>query len=290
MTLERITSIQEGILVELAEFQYLTTPQLCRLTGRKRSRTNELINGLFKRHKPLVHSNSYTIDSKTGRKPSIHFLLPRGEKILSEMGSYEGLIKLPRRYSVDFTSDYTHRVLTIETLVSAKLWAKENGYRFSFSQFYFQQKKGSNRDNKGGKSLSANRIDVDTRGIGYIIPDGVFLIEKEGENPLFGLVEQHNGTETKRVLEQIHAHCVAIHEGSPSITLDIQHNGKYIANRVFITFERESCMLATMKRLLQSSDFTPFKNLFYFALSEDIEKKSFSDCWFYVDGAKVDLK
>lgn len=290
MSLERITSVQEEILAELSEFQYLTRPQLCRLTGKGKSRIGELISDLAKRYKPLVFSNNYTIGSRVGKQHSIHYLSPRGKKIL-EHAEYDGeSIKIPRRHVVDFTSDYHHRVYTIDALVSAKIWAKNMGYELSFCQFYFQQKKGSNRDNKGGKSLSANRIDVNTQGIGYIIPDSVFFIDRGNEKPLFGLFEQHNGTATKRALEQIHAHCVALHEGSPSMELEIKHNGNYIGNRVFISFERETCMIATMKRLMQSSDFEPFIKFFHFALSEDIPIKPFSECWHYVDGSKVDIK
>ncbi|MBP0484310.1 hypothetical protein [Sagittula salina] len=133
-----------------------------------------------------------------------------------------------------------------------------------FFSCYFQQSSGSNRNNKGGKSLADNRIDVESGGIGYIVPDGVFLVDRPGQKPLFGLFEQHNGKDTAKFLRQVYAHTQAMLEGAPSLHYDVQHEGVYVGNRVYCQFEHESCKQAVLQRLARSEDFKPFEEKFEF--------------------------
>jgi hypothetical protein len=80
---------------------------------------------------------------------------------------------------------------------------------------------------------------------------------------------------------------VAITHGLPSIAYNAKHEGEYIANRVFVSFEHEACMKATMYRLARDEAFQPLKPLFVFKLSEDVKVSGFQEGWMFADAQEV---
>lgn len=272
------------ILKVLAKFQYLTVSQFVKLNITKtKSGIYNSTPHLTRGRRPLV-KKADLVTPKLGRIEALHYLNSYGAKFLVNneiLNNNE--INRPQRKEVYIKSDYFHRVWTVDFFISAFLWAKKNSFIIDNINYYFQQSRGSNRNNKDGQSLSDNKIDINIDGVGYIIPDGVGLIYRKEKTPLFFLFEQHNGKDTKRVLQQIHGHVIAIINGLPSIKYQIKYQNEYISNRVFIVFEYESCMKATIKKLANSSDFQPFIKYFLFKTNEQLNNTCFSKEWLYIN-------
>jgi hypothetical protein len=281
---------QEKILRELADFQYLTVSQFVRL-GITKSKNGmyKALRGVSDEHKPSTLKISCNPNPAIGRLETVYYLSNIGVKHLVTLGLEVGDIKYPKRDSVSFASDYYHRIYTVDFFISLKNWAIGKGKYLPDFFYYFQQSSGSQRNNKGGKSLSDTRLDIEMEGVGYIVPDGVFTLKRKDKTPIFGLFEQHNGKDTKKLLGQIRAHCVAMKLGAPSLKYNIQHDREYIANRVFVSFEHEACMQATMHRLAKNSDFLPYMQAFVFKLSDDVIHTCFTDKWFHANGKIADF-
>ena len=242
---------EERVLQELAEFQYLTSSQFVRLGLTKtRKGIYPVLQKLSSGVKPEIGKINYNVNPVYGRPETVFYLTTKGAKHLIQQHGYEeDAIKRPKRSSVSFASDYHHRVWTVDFFIGIKLWCQEEGYTLRYFSYYFQQSGGSNRNNKGGKSLADNRIDVESGGIGYIIPDGVFIVDRPEQKPIFGLFEQHNGKDTAKFLRQVYAHTQAMLEGAPSIQYNVKYEGEYVGNRVYCQFEHESCLRAVQYRL-----------------------------------------
>lgn len=255
---------------ELAEFQYLTSSQFVRLGLTKtRKGIYPVLKKLSEGIRPELGKINYNVSPTHGRPESVYFLTSRGAKHLVERhGADDKDIKRPKRNSVSFASDYYHRIWTVDFFINLKLWCDQKNYSLRSFSYYFQQSNGSNRNNRGGRSLADNRIDIERGGIGYIVPDGVFIVDRPGQKPLFGLFEQHNGKDTGKFLRQVYAHTQAMLEGAPSIYYDVKHKGAYVGNRVFCQFEHESCKNAVVTRLARSEDFAPFRERFVFDFEE----------------------
>lgn len=287
--MRKVSITQEAILYELAEFQYLTNSQLAKLLDKSTSAVSRNMTALVQSYNPLVGRSDYLNNGSLGRNESIFYLTERGVKALEGRGMDRDTIKYPKRKVLSFNSDYFHRVRTVDFFISLKKWSSLQAYELESFSYYFQQNSGSNRNNRGGKHLSDNRIDIESDGVGYVVPDGIFMLRRGDQMPIFGLFEQHNGRDTGKLLRQIHAHCVAITHGAPSIAYDARHNGEYIANRVFISFEHEACMKATMYRLARDETFQPLRELFLFKLSANVKGAAFDQGWCFADGESLAL-
>ena len=106
--------------------------------------------------------------------------------IVHHIIAYE-MPKNPKRKVLAFNSDYFHRVRTVDFFVSLKLWENLQAHNLESFTYYFQQNSGSNRNNRGGQHLSDNKIDVEKDGVGYVVPDGIFMLRRDEQMPIFGL-------------------------------------------------------------------------------------------------------
>ena len=282
--MEIYSQTEQKIIEALGEFQFLTSSQMVRLGITKtRKGVYKSLANLVNSQRPLVARLNYEISPLNGRPEAIHYLTHFGVRLLEENLEADE-IKAPRRVAVAFTSDYKHRVSVINLFIDLRKWADEQGYQIDHTSFYFEQNAGSNRHNKGGKSLADNRLDIGKGGIDYIIPDGVAIVDRGEKKPLFAMIEQHNGKDAKRFLKQAYGHTLAISEGLPSIKYDVKHDGDYVANRVFCVFEHPACMASAMYRLAKSEDFQPFLPLFCFKSEEAMEKTGFGTGWVLANG------
>jgi hypothetical protein len=276
---------EERILRALGEFQYLTTSQFVRLgISKTRNSLYPTLRGLTNSKSSSLKKIDYNANPTQGRLEAVYYLTGVGVTYLTDLGLAREDIKYPQRRAVSFASDYKHRIWTVDFFIALKNWIKSKEYGAYDFNYYFQQKGGSNRNNKGGKSLSKTRLDIETEGIGYLVPDGVFIIERDEETPLFALFEQHNGKDTKKLLGQLNAHKIAISKGTPSIKYNIKHEGDYISNRVFVSFEHEGIMQATMHRICKDTSFHPFMKHFLFSLSESVNENGLFRGWVYPNG------
>lgn len=281
---------QERLLFELADFQFLTVSQAMRLIGLSSTAISDNLSRLAKEKNPTVACQDYMNNGRWGRNESIYYLTAAGVKVLEQRGLSADQIKFPKGRRVAFTSDYHHRIWTVDVFIALKLYAKAEGHELEYFSYYFQQNAGSNRHNKGGKHLSDNRIDVGAMGMGYVVPDGVFMLRREGDKPIFGLVEQHNGDDTSRAMKQIEAHCVALSKGAASLAFDAKHEGEYVGNRVFFSFELENYMRYAMHRFAKSAAFEDFGHCFLFRSAQSIREGNFEDEWVYANGAPFTLR
>jgi hypothetical protein len=291
--MEIYNNSEQAILEALGEFQFLTSTQLVRL-GRAGSRWTvwKNLNRLINTARAPVARMNYPANPSLGRLDSIHYLTPFGVRLLEGERSDREDVKAPRRVGVVFTSDYSHRIGVIDFFIALKMWAEKNGFETAHKSFYFEQKTGSNRNNKGGKSLSDNRLDIDKNGVSYIIPDGVAIVSRGEEKPFFLLMEQHNGKDTKRFMRQAYGHTLAIGEGLPSLKFGVKHQGEYIANRVFCVFENPACMQASMYRLAKNLDFdfTDVEPFFLFKTLDAMQNTTFETGWQYANGRMVEIR
>lgn len=276
----RISQGEERILRALARFQYLTSSQFVRLGAAKsKASIYPMLRRLCDTQKPSIAHIHYNGSPTTGRLESVYFLTAQGVKVLEGLGLENRSIKRPLRRDVSFSSDYHHRVWTVDFFIEALRFCEAQSYELGEFYYYFQQRSGSNRNNKGGRSLSDTRLDIEMKGYGSIIPDGVLLIRREPERPIFGLFEQHNGKDTGKLLRQLEGHRLAISEGLPSMKYNVRHEGKFVGNRVFVSFQREGCMQATMHRLAKDPSFQPFLGHFAFTLSSTLKEQGFASAW-----------
>lgn len=112
-------------------------------------------------------------------------------------------ILIPKGRATYFSQDYFHRKYTIDTQIAIHQEAKKQGMEVSFFVRYFD-KVGSAR--KGGLTSLA-KINIDSKN--FIIPDGIFMIDRGGEQYLYCL-EIYNGKDTKRVVNQLKKHIRAL--------------------------------------------------------------------------------
>jgi len=277
------------ILEALAQFQYLTSSQMVRLGIVKSRKTiYPHLARLSKQHKPAIGRVHYTINPIHGKPESTVFLTRDGMKWLVESGYEPSLIKYPKQTTVNFASDYQHRLWTVDFFISVRNWAERSQYEMGEIEYYFQQS-ATNRNNKGGRNLAITRIDIDLEGKDYIWPDGICIIEREHTKPVFIFFEQHNGKDTKRFLEQVHGHVLAIREGIPAVKYGVKHAGQFVSNRVFCCFEYESCMVAAMRRLAQSDHFKPYLRFFLFRTTESLNAGTFEDGWLLASGHEAEI-
>lgn len=281
----RISQREEEVLRALGQFQYLTVSQLLRLqVSSSKSSLYPLLRKLSESARPCIGKIHYTGSPTRGRLESIYYLSAYGAKQLLALGLTDVQIKRPLRRSVSFASDYFHRIWTVDFFIELALFARQRGYSLQDFHYYFQQRTGSNRHNKGGKSLSDTRLDIQTQGVGYIVPDGVFIVSRSPEKPFFGLFEQHNGSDTGKLLRQLEGHRVALTEGTPSLKYEVRHAGEYVGSRVFVCFERDGCMQAALHRLAKDERFHPFAEYFAFSTSENLKKEGFERAWYSMYG------
>ncbi len=95
--------------------------------------------------------------------------------------------------------------------------------------------------------------------------------------------QQHNGKSSKRLIEQLYVHLIAISEG----TACKKHNFER-SNRVAVVFELESTKHAVIKRLQKIEAFKPFYNFFIFKTNGEL-KNDFFNGWTLISGEKVNF-
>lgn len=246
--MERLTTLQSNILIQLARYKFLTVSQLYRLGLSKdiswiRTQARELSQA----GQPLIDRINFNITPHKGKVENIYFLTKKGKEALIEgMNKEEKSIKVPIGNPTNIYKDYTHRKNTIDFQIEAYLWAEtqERGTYIDFFDCYFD-KIGNNRT--AGNLQAKNKIALE--GDDYIIPDAVFLLETEHRPYLF-LFEMYDGRDTKRVIDQVTKHVKAIELGTPSD----KYNHPY-AHRVILLFEFEEMKNAFLSRTHKDSYF-----------------------------------
>lgn len=273
-----LTKAETDFLEALALYKFLTNPQVEALGVRKgAANVRDFTKKFMVKHTGMVGRVSMGVRAQAGKIPHLYYLTPKGAEFVADTLDIEPeSIKFPIPQAVASFRDYDHRVSTIDFFISLRLWAVSQGYEVLFTDAYFD-KIGSAR---GTEKLRA-KTKIDT-GSGYIIPDGAGMLETPERKHLF-LLEVYNGNDTKRVMEQLEKHLVAIGEGSPSIKYNFDR-GNFLA----VVFDTPEAKNAVIKRMQETQKFKEFKNHFRFKTIADF-KNSFYDAWELFDGSKVNF-
>jgi len=277
--MQRLTTVQSNILIELARYKFLTVSQMHRLEISHdiswiRTQAKELSEG----GNPLIERITFNVTPRKGRVENVYFLTKRGKEILIEgMNLEEANIKMPIGNSTLFYKDYNHRKNTIDFQISVYQWAKEQerGTYVDFFDCYFD-KVGNNR--MAANLQAKNKIPLENDE--YIIPDGIFLLHTP-KRPFLFLFEMYDGKDTKRVFQQVKKHVSAIALGSPS--------EKYthpFAHRVVMVFEFESMKDAFLERTRRDPYFSEVSPCFRCKSIEGVQQ-DFSSGWETLTGEKT---
>ena len=278
-----IKPIHERLLIQLASYKFLTISQFAKLGVGHPSKIKTGLQDL--REQGLIRHAQYSaVIKKKGSSERIHFLKPKGAKILleSRLELLTSEIKYPKSTNSLFRNDYFHRISTINSQISCIQWLNDNNCRLSFFDRYFD-KTGSQRSQDTTGLLSGVTRLLFSDGT-HIEPDAIFGYRNGQDKPYLYILEVFNGNDTKRVVQQLTKASQAIIEG---LAGDKYHMP--VATRLLATFENESNMKAVIERLSQDENFQfdGIDKFFFFALAETI-KEDFG-VWLNLKGQGVNL-
>jgi len=173
---------------------------------------------------------------KLGKVEDLYYLKPRGKKYLVNEHLRDPVdINLPLGSKL-FWNDYHHRKETINIRIGIEQDAKAKWYTIDFYDMYFT---GKSIPWKKGRECSTSIKVWDWK----IKADSIFLLRKpDGTKSLFCL-EYHNGTEVKRIVEQLKRYVRAMSDGTPSTKYGLE-----IWNYVLNVFAHE-----TVKRSVEEA-------------------------------------
>jgi len=226
--MESLSTTKTKILLSLARYKFLTISQMVGLeVATQRSNITSNLSRLKEGRHPLIGQINFPFIPHHGRCENMYYLKPRAKEILvEELFLDEKSIKVPLGSSVAFTSDYWHRKYTIDSFIQLDKEAKANGEDILFFDYYFDK-----LDKATSGTNAKNKIELSNGN--YIIPDGVFVKQKEDKQELW-LFELFNDLEISRPYETLLKHREALILGTPS-----EKYGFTTANKVLFIFTIE---------------------------------------------------
>lgn len=167
-----LTLKQQRIIQALARYKYLTVSQLIRLgVDRHRSNLSTAFNRLTEGKRPLVKVLKFGLMPTKGRVEALYYLTKYGAQLVEHA-------KYPIGRTVTLTSDYFHRVATIDCEIT--LYSCSEIKQVHFSHRYFDHT-GSNRT--GDRTITtALPLTGTTKDI---IADWVFMIDTALQKELY---------------------------------------------------------------------------------------------------------
>jgi len=261
----KISDKQLLILQYLARYTYLTTPHFITLGISKHAShvTGRYLKPLIEGRFPLVEYSDYSAieQGRTTRKPRIHTLTKRGRNILAEFLHVSPESIYYPINKIQFTRDYTHRVRTLDLLISFDQWTRSDDNQGNLIDPYFrysgsQRKKGSQLTSVAAVSYSG----------GVFVPDANLLHQTEENNDLFTL-ELERQPKSKRIIEEkLYPHAQILAEGVLSSKYDHE-----LGHRVLFAFESVGTMEAVASFVATNRDFSELQQHFLFAMYEDVK-------------------
>ena len=265
----------------LAKYKYLTSTQfvvLLVLYSQKGTLT-KVLKELTDMSKPLVGKESFGTDPQKGKLSNIYFLTKYGANFLIEHYNYAlEDIKSHNENSTFFKEDYFHRISTIDYNIKFDQWVKQRNGTVEFTDTYFDFIGGNN--NKNNKTLRAStKIELENK---FIIPDVISKFTINNKEYLFAF-EQHNGKDSKKLINQLTQYCLALKE--KTISAKYNHNKSI---RVVVVFEYEGTKRSVIKRLAEFEIFQKLYNYFIFKTNEEM-KDDFYHNWSLLNNQKVNF-
>ena len=264
-----LTEKQEQILLHLGRFKFLTTSQMIRLgIDRHRSNLSTALAPVRGGKRPLVKTLEFGLMPKKGRVESLYFLSQWGADVLQEQLHVEDP-KYPIGRHVSFTSDYFHRVATIDCEVALHL--SKQTKEVIFSHRYFDQI-GSNRT--GDLSVDTKIVMIDKE----IIADWIFLVRTPKQEELFCAEVYMDDHDTNRPYHSLRSYLQAISEGAPSTKYHFNRS-----NRVLALFGTERIMVSVIRKVQSDPDFGSFSRHFLFKSLDSLDT-DFHEGWIHLTG------
>jgi hypothetical protein len=271
MQIETLPEKNTKVLEWLNIYRFLTVPQLQRLglDGSKES-VYKVLRRFNTNRKPLVAYTDFGFIPKIGRLHRIFYLTKYGALALAELLRIEiDKINYPKNTKL-FHRDYFHRLNMIDFHIELRLWSKQTDTKIILFDTYFEGLKQKNK-----------RFEMKTKVYlkdGLLIPDAIFIFHLPNTKTYLYALEIHNGFGTKRIVNQLEKHLIAIKEGSVSEKYAYSY-----ANRVVSVFDNEATLRAVLKRLKELPDFKKFYSHFLFKTLEQL-KNNFYSGWFVISG------
>lgn len=275
-----LTESQIVAIELLATYKYLTSSQFVKMgIYKKRGYLTNSLKALIDVKKPLLAKHDFNPIS--GKLESFYYLTKYGKNFLiDEMDYSENEIKAPRGLSPIYLKDYYHRKRTIDFHIYLQQWLELNDGEIHFFNYYFD-KSGNNRSSDKSKHVSAlNKIQLDEAN--SFIPDANTIFFLDGHKYLY-LFEQHNGTDVKRLFEQLYVHVIAISKGVLSEKYDLKKSHK-----VVVVCEFESVKNAVIQRLQKEQNINHYNNFFIFKTNIELEKDFYNN-WTLINGETVNF-
>ncbi|AXX95730.1 hypothetical protein [Arcobacter ellisii] len=269
---------ESDTLVSLAKYKFLCSSQFTRLgLYKNKGDVTNLLKPMTEQKKPLIGVIKFPTDPTIGKLEYIYYLTKFGEKVLLEDLDYpQEKIKKVKSKPIS-TKDYFHRRATIDLHIGLNQWLQNNNGEIKFLNYYFD-KVGTikNKDNKS--VIEINRFYLEN-GKSFI-PDISTKFRVNNENYIF-LFEQHNGKDSKRLIDQLHIHLLAISQDVVSKKFKFNKS-----NRVAIVCEEKSVKDAVIQRLQKTDVFNTFHNFFIFKTNDEL-KEDFFNNWTLINGEQV---
>jgi len=270
-----LTESQITAIEYLADFKYLTSSQFVKMgLYKKRGYLTNSLKVLVDMKKPLLAKHDF--NPINGKLESFYYLTKYGKNFLMDELDYrEFQIKVPRGLSPIYLKDYLHRKFTIDFHINLRMWLKSNNGDVGFFNYYFD-KSGNNRSDDKSKYVTAlNKVIIDKNT--SFIPD-VNTMFSVCEKEYLYLFEQHNGTDAKRLFEQLYVHINAIANRSVSKKYGIKK-----AHRVVVVCEHESVKNSVIQRLQKESGIKHYYNFFIFKTNAELEEDFYHN-WTLISG------
>ena len=270
-----MTENRTRALKALGFFQYLVLEQFLRLgiTTDKSNLTKRVLQ-------PLRQAALVECKKRSATDEDIYCLKKRGAELLAEIQGIDAEGIIWPKDGVQYSIDARHRKLTIDFLISLKLWADAGGGEIDFIAAYYQ-KRGAQRQ-KGKKPCYA----VTRHWIGktkeVFEPDLEFRIQMGRESRLFAF-EFHAGRDALKIVGQLMLHTTAIKAGTLS-----KHHDHPFSNYVLSVYHHAPTMRSVQARLAAMTEFAPFRSHFLLNTLEALQRQ-FSEGWQDVGGQPVDL-
>ncbi|QOY51975.1 replication-relaxation family protein [Candidatus Sulfurimonas baltica] len=265
----------------IATYKFLTSSQLVKLgLNKHRGDVTNNLKQLTDQKRPLIDKITFPVDPEKGKLESIYYLTSRGVKFLIEDLDYpEDQIKATKSKPTS-TQTYFHRKSTIDFHICLREWLNCNDGSVVFLNYDFD-KVGNNRSKDRIQHLKAiNSLELDN-GVSFI-PDAITKFKVAERDYLF-LFEQHNGKSSKRLIEQLCLHAIAISEGIASQKYNFERS-----NRVVVVCEFETLKNIVTYKMKQMKIFDNLHNFFIFKTNDEMKNYFFSD-WSLISGQKVDF-
>jgi hypothetical protein len=269
---------REDVLELLAKYKFLCSSQFTQLgLYKNKGDVTNLLKSMAERKKPLIGVIKFPTDPTIGKLEYIYYLTKFGEKVLLEDLDYpQEKIKKVKSKPIS-TKDYFHRRSTIDFHIGLNQWLQNSRGEIKFLNYYFD-KLGTmrNRDNKS--NIEINRFYLED-GKSFI-PDISTKFRVNNESYIF-LFEQHNGKDSKRLIEQLHTHLLAISQKVVSKKFNF-----YKPNRVVIVCEEKSVKDSVIQILQKTDVFDTFHNFFIFKTNDEL-KEDFFNNWTLINREQV---